>query len=58
MASKYKTKSVGVAFADASIREIGVAEFLDNDLFSNIEVRCDIQVYIEGFGVHISFKSP
>ncbi|TDL24664.1 DNA mismatch repair protein MSH2 [Rickenella mellea] len=35
--SKFTTKSVGVAFADASVREIGVAEFVDNDLFSNIE---------------------
>jgi len=28
---------MGVAFADASIREIGVSEFVDNDLFSNTE---------------------
>ncbi|KAF8531333.1 DNA mismatch repair protein MSH2 [Gautieria morchelliformis] len=35
--TKDKTKQVGVAFADASVREIGVAEFADNDLFSNTE---------------------
>ncbi|KZT10399.1 DNA mismatch repair protein [Laetiporus sulphureus 93-53] len=35
--SKAKTKSVGVAFADTSTREIGVADFVDNDLFSNVE---------------------
>lgn len=29
--------SVGVCFADASVRELGVSEFLDNDLFSNFE---------------------
>ena len=31
-------KVVGVAFADASIREIGVSEFVDNDVYSNFEV--------------------
>jgi len=31
-------KVVGVAFADASIREIGVSEFIDNDVYSNFEV--------------------
>ena len=34
-----KTKTVGVAFADTSIRELGVADFVDNELFSNTEVR-------------------
>lgn len=29
---------VGLAFADASTRKIGVSQFLDNDLFSNAEV--------------------
>lgn len=29
---------VGLAFADASQRQIGVSQFLDNDLFSNAEV--------------------
>jgi DNA mismatch repair protein MSH2 len=38
VATKDKVKQVGVAFADASVREIGVAEFVDNDLFSNTEV--------------------
>lgn len=37
--SKAKTKTVGVAFADTSVRELGVADFVDNDLFSNVEVR-------------------
>ncbi|KAB5589999.1 DNA mismatch repair protein msh-2 [Ceratobasidium theobromae] len=31
------SKNLGVAFADASAREIGVSEFLDNDLLSNFE---------------------
>ncbi|KAF8582578.1 DNA mismatch repair protein [Ramaria rubella] len=35
--TKDKTKLVGIAFADTSVREIGVAEFVDNDLFSNTE---------------------
>jgi DNA mismatch repair protein MSH2 len=36
--NKAKTKSVGVAFAETSVREFGVADFIDNDLFSNLEV--------------------
>ncbi|KAJ7021388.1 muts domain V-domain-containing protein [Mycena alexandri] len=32
-----KVKTLGVAFADPTIRELGVADFVDNDLFSNIE---------------------
>lgn len=35
---KAKNKTVGVAFADTSVRELGVADFVDNDLFSNTEV--------------------
>ena len=31
-------RTVGAAFADASARELGVAQFADNDLFSNVEV--------------------
>ncbi|KAK0457398.1 muts domain V-domain-containing protein [Desarmillaria tabescens] len=34
---KDKVKSVGIAFADTSIRQLGVADFVDNDLFSNTE---------------------
>lgn len=37
-ASKAKAKTVGVAFADTSLRQFGVADFVDNDAFSNIEV--------------------
>ena len=33
-----KTKTVGLAYADSSTRELGVADFVDNDLFSNTEV--------------------
>lgn len=29
---------VGAAFADATNRVLGVSEFADNDLFSNVEV--------------------
>ena len=36
---KAKTKSVGIAFADTSVRELGVADFVDNDSFSNTEVK-------------------
>ena len=38
LGDKARTKSVGVAFADTSSRELGVADFVDNDLFSNTEV--------------------
>ncbi|TFK49468.1 DNA mismatch repair protein [Heliocybe sulcata] len=34
---KARTKAVGVAYADISIRELGVSEFVDDDLFSNTE---------------------
>lgn len=30
-------RNVGVCFADASTRELGVSEFIDNDLYSNFE---------------------
>ena len=30
-------RNVGVCFADASVRELGVSEFLDNDVYSNFE---------------------
>ncbi|KAJ3554127.1 hypothetical protein NM688_g3265 [Phlebia brevispora] len=35
--SNVRTKTVGVAFADTSVRELGVADFADNELFSNTE---------------------
>lgn len=36
--SKTKLRCVGVAFADATSRELGVSDFVDNELFSNLEV--------------------
>src|SRR5690606_5808769 len=36
---KGDSRMVGIAFADASVRELGVSEFADNDLYSNFEVR-------------------
>ncbi|KAL8985311.1 MAG: hypothetical protein Q9205_000960 [Flavoplaca limonia] len=32
-----EARNVGVCFADASVRELGVSEFVDNDLYSNFE---------------------
>ncbi|KAF2012206.1 DNA mismatch repair protein [Aaosphaeria arxii CBS 175.79] len=32
-----EARHVGVCFADASVRELGVSEFLDNDSYSNFE---------------------
>ena len=39
-ASKGRNKTVGISFADTTTRQLGVADFVDNDLFSNTEVRC------------------
>jgi DNA mismatch repair protein MSH2 len=32
-----ESRTVGVCFADSSVRELGIGEFLDNDLYSNFE---------------------
>ena len=40
-----RTKTVGIAFADTSTRELGVADFVDNDCFSNTEVNNHIIQY-------------
>jgi DNA mismatch repair protein MSH2 len=37
VSAKAEARNVGVCFADASTRELGVSEFLDNDLYSNFE---------------------
>ncbi|KAF8962360.1 DNA mismatch repair protein [Flammula alnicola] len=37
LSSQARLRSVGVAFADTTSREIGVSDFVDNDLFSNLE---------------------
>lgn len=34
-----ENKSVGVAFADTTINQLGVSEFIDNELYSNLEVK-------------------
>lgn len=31
------SRTVGVCFADATVRELGISEFIDNDLYSNFE---------------------
>lgn len=57
-----EARNVGVCFADASVRELGVSEFLDNDLYSNFEslliqlgVReCLIQVDSSGKDVELT----
>lgn len=36
-AKESEARTVGVCFADASAQELGVSEFLDNDLYSNLE---------------------
>ncbi|KAK4226632.1 putative DNA mismatch repair protein msh-2 [Podospora fimiseda] len=37
VAKASEARTVGVCFADASVRELGVSEFLDNELYSNFE---------------------
>ncbi|KAK9462890.1 muts domain V-domain-containing protein [Lipomyces oligophaga] len=37
VSAKSDQKLVGVCFADATARELGVSEFVDNELFSNLE---------------------
>ncbi|QIW95925.1 hypothetical protein AMS68_001443 [Peltaster fructicola] len=32
-----EVRNVGVCFADASVRELGISEFVDNDIYSNFE---------------------
>jgi hypothetical protein len=32
-------KTVGVSYADTTSKQLGVSEFVDNDLFSNLEVK-------------------
>ncbi|KAH8110312.1 DNA mismatch repair protein MSH2 [Phellopilus nigrolimitatus] len=54
--STLKTKTVGVAFADTSVREIGVAEFADSDLFSNVESLV-IQLSVKEAVIPMSSKS-
>ena len=38
LSKKDNLNNVGVAFADATVRQFGVSEFVDNDLLSNTEV--------------------
>jgi len=60
-AKSSEARNVGVCFADASVRELGVSEFLDNDLYSNFESfiiqrgvkECLIQVDKSGKDVEI-----
>jgi DNA mismatch repair protein MSH2 len=37
VSAKAEGRNIGVCFADASVRELGVSEFPDNDLYSNFE---------------------
>ncbi|KAL9052596.1 MAG: hypothetical protein Q9162_005286 [Coniocarpon cinnabarinum] len=37
IAKATEARTVGVCFADASVRELGVSEFIDNDTYSNFE---------------------
>lgn len=31
-------RTIGTAYADASVRQIGISQFAETDLFSNLEV--------------------
>ena len=43
----------GVAYLDASLRELSVSEFVDNDQLSNLEVRCLLQVLFQESSIAI-----
>jgi DNA mismatch repair protein MSH2 len=49
-------KVVGVAFADASVREIGVSEFIDNDVYSNFEVSPGGVVLMQSLIIQLGVK--
>jgi DNA mismatch repair protein MSH2 len=56
-----EARSVGVCFADASTRELGVSEFLDNDLFSNFEallIQLGVKECLLQFGKSDNNKDP
>lgn len=53
---KAKAKNVGIAFADTSLRELGVADFVDNDLFSNTEV-CASRLALQPVNLYLSTVS-
>lgn len=46
--AKERSRTIGVAFADTSARHFGVADFVENDAFSNTEARliCMIAIYL------------
>ena len=46
-----RQRTVGVAYAEPAERRLGVAEFLDNDEFSNLEVMCLKDLVLEWGGV-------
>lgn len=54
--SNIKSKTVGVAFADTSVRKIGISEFVDSDLFSNVESLV-IQLSVKEAIIPMSSKS-
>ncbi|OQN95223.1 DNA mismatch repair protein msh-2 [Cryoendolithus antarcticus] len=37
VSAKAEIRNIGVCFADASVRELGISEFVDNDIYSNFE---------------------
>lgn len=45
-----RQRTVGVAYAEPAERRLGVAEFLDNDEFSNLEVMCLKDLVLEWGG--------
>jgi hypothetical protein len=58
-AMKESTRTIGIAFADASARKLGVSEFVDDEMFSNTEVNREFRppLTVRAFSSSLASKS-
>ena len=50
-------RTIGAAFADASVQEIQVSQFAENDMFSNVEVRVSVSVFLCSCQITLALQS-